>query len=97
MTRAYPFYTTTFPDYKGVMLKKYKANKEKVIEETLDRVIRETTETQKPKKTIAETLKPTIIKMIDKGISKNEIRKTLRISPNTVSQAIKLNSTKEKK
>lgn len=83
---ARPFHCNTFPDYHGVLLKKYLAQKEKGVDEVLDSVI--WSSEVRLNRTLVQKFSGEVTAMVKKGKKESEIIEKLGISKGTLHRCL---------
>jgi len=87
MWLARPFYTNTYPDYNGILLKKYIEQKDIGVDEVLDEVLGNLEETKISKpKSLVEAYKEKVGKMLNEGKTHKEISEKLKIGGSTINR-----------
>lgn len=94
MWKAKPFHQSTFPKYKGVLLKPYLATKNDTMNEVLEDVI--TNSVVEKKQTAAEFFEDKVKRLLEKGKTQKEVKAKLGIGNTTISK-IRLKLLKENK
>lgn len=97
MYRARPFHQSSFPDYKGVLLKPYLEAKANTMDGVLDEVIREAVGGgESVKESAVEVFSDKVHELLKNGSTQNDIREELGIGSKTITQ-IRMKLIKEGK